>query len=54
VRGRQLELAPVDGSAAAVVTGQELRDLGSIVAARVIEQLGGSLALEGETLRVTF
>ena len=32
-RGRELELAPVNAAAAPVVAGEELRDLGSIVAA---------------------
>ena len=52
VRGRELQLAPVNAEAAPVVTGDELRDLGSLVARSVIESLGGSLTLDGETLRV--
>jgi hypothetical protein len=52
VRGRELELAPVNADAAPVVLGDELRDLGSVVARRVIEHLGGSVELDGETLRV--
>src|SRR5207247_2048903 len=52
VRGRELELTPVSEAAAPVVTGEELRDFGSIVARAAIEALGGSLALEGGTLRV--
>ena len=32
VRGRELELGPVTAAAAPVVTGEELRDLGSLVA----------------------
>jgi signal transduction histidine kinase len=52
VRGRELELAPVSAEAAPVVTGAELRDFGSVVGRRVIEALGGSVALEGESLRV--
>src|SRR2546425_7853962 len=52
VRGRELELAPVNAEAGPVVTGDELRDLGSLVARSVIESLGGSLALDGDTLRV--
>ena len=34
VAGRELALAPVTAAAAPVVTGEELRDLGSLVAAR--------------------
>src|SRR5215211_5768812 len=52
VRGRELELAPVTSGAARVVTAEELLDFGSIVARRVIERLGGSVELDGETLRV--
>jgi hypothetical protein len=52
VDGRTLELSPVNADAAPVVTGEEIRDLGSLVARRVLEVLGASLELEGETLRV--
>ena len=52
VRGRELDLAPVTAAAAPVVTGVEVRDLGSVVARAVIEELGGSLELAGDTLRV--
>jgi signal transduction histidine kinase len=52
VDGRELALSPVTEAAAPVVTGEELRDLGSIVARDVIEQLGGTFALDGDTLRV--
>ena len=52
VDGRSLELAPVTSAAAPVILGDELRDLGSIVGRMAIEELGGSVALDGETLRV--
>ena len=52
VRGRELSLAPVVPEAAPIVTGDDLRDLGSVVGRRVIEALGGSVALDGETLVV--
>jgi signal transduction histidine kinase len=52
VAGRELELSPVTADAGPVVTGESMRDLGSLVARKVIEELGGSLALEGDTLRV--
>ena len=52
VSGRDLELAPITADAASVVTGESIRDLGSLVARMVIEQLGGSLALDGEILHV--
>ena len=52
VSGRELALSPVSAAAAPVVTGEELRDLGSLVGRAVIEALGGTLELAGETLRV--
>lgn len=53
VTGRELVLAPLTATAAPVVTGESPRDLGALVARLAIESLGGSLALDGETLRVT-
>lgn len=53
VDGRVLSLSPVSADAGPVVLGDEIRDLGSIVARQVIEALGGSLELDGETLRVS-
>lgn len=52
VEGTVLELTPVTAAAAPVVLGDELKDFGSVVARLVIEGLGGSLELDGETLRV--
>jgi signal transduction histidine kinase len=52
VDGRDLTLSPVTEAAAPVVTGTELKDLGSVVARLVVEELGGSLELAGETLHV--
>lgn len=52
VDGRLLELAEVTASAAPIVLGEEIRDLGSLVARRVIETLGGTLELDGDRLRV--
>jgi signal transduction histidine kinase len=53
VEERELALAPVSAGARAVVTGEAPHDLGALLARRVIEALGGSLAVDGETLRVT-
>ena len=53
VHGRVFELAPITVEAGRVITGEELRDLGSIVARSVIEELGGSFELTGDVLRVT-
>ena len=52
VDGRRLELSPISAAAAPVVTGEELKDLGALIARIVIEALGGELELDGETLRV--
>jgi signal transduction histidine kinase len=54
VAGRELSLSPITDSAAPVVTGEEIRDLGSVVARAVIEELGGSLELDARVLRVRF
>jgi signal transduction histidine kinase len=52
VHGRELELASVPAAAAPVLTGEQPNDLGALVARIAIEYAGGSLELEGETLRV--
>ena len=52
VRGGDIEIAPISPSAAGIVTGEDLRELGPAVAVAVVEALGGSLRLEGETLVV--
>ena len=52
VRGEEIEIAPVVASAAGVVTGEEFRELGPAVGVAVVSALGGSTALEGETLVV--
>lgn len=52
VDGATLRLAPVTEAAASVVSGEELRDLGALVAGLVIGAVGGSLAVEGDSLVV--
>jgi signal transduction histidine kinase len=52
VAGLELRISPVTAASAPVVLGRDLRDLGAAVAARLVERLGGSLAVEGETLTV--
>lgn len=52
VDGSVLELSPVTSDAAPVVLAESLKDLGAAVARMVIEDLGGSVELAGETLRV--
>jgi signal transduction histidine kinase len=53
VSGRELELTPVNTDASPIVLGDDPRDFGALVARRVIEALGGSIGLVGETLRVS-
>jgi signal transduction histidine kinase len=54
VRGEELDLAPVTAAAAPVVLGEDLRDLGAAIAVRLLRAQGGSLELDGETLRIRF
>ena len=50
--GAEIAISPVTEEAAPVVLGQELKDLGAIVAVRFLRAAHGSLELDGETLRV--
>ncbi len=52
VAGTELRISPVTPASAPVVLGEDLRDLGAAVAARLVSRLGGSLAVDGETLVV--
>jgi signal transduction histidine kinase len=52
VAGTELRIAPVTPASAPVVLGEDLRDLGAAVAARLVSRLGGSVAVDGETLVV--
>jgi signal transduction histidine kinase len=52
VRGPVLEVTPITPSSAQVVLAEDLRDLGAAVAVSLLHALGGSLAVEGETLRI--
>ena len=52
VRGTELELSPVSRSAAPVVLGEELRELGAAAAVALIQALGGSLRVDGERLLI--
>jgi hypothetical protein len=52
VDGRKIRVSPVTPASAPVVLGEDLRDLGAAVAVRLIRRLGGSVEVEGETLRV--
>ena len=50
--GAGIAISPVTEEAAPVVLGQEMKDLGAIVAAQFLHAVGGSLELEGEILQV--
>ena len=52
VRGGELELAPVTAASAPVLLGEDLRDLGAAIAVRLLRAQGGSVELDGETLRI--
>jgi signal transduction histidine kinase len=52
VAGTELRISPVTPASAPVVLGEDLRDLGAAVAARLVARLGGSLAVEAESLVV--
>jgi signal transduction histidine kinase len=52
VAGTELRITPVTPASAPVVLGEDLRDLGAAVAARLVTRLGGSLAVDGEALVV--
>ena len=53
VDGPRISIEPVLAGAAQVVLGEETKDLGALVAVRLIRALGGEVALEGERLKVT-
>jgi signal transduction histidine kinase len=53
VRGAVIDVTPVTESSSRVVLGQDLRDLGAAVAVRLVERLGGAVAVEGETLSIS-
>jgi signal transduction histidine kinase len=52
VRGAEIDVSPVTPASAPVVLGEDLRDLGAAVAVRLIERLGGAVAVSGETLTI--
>jgi hypothetical protein len=52
VDGAEIRLSRVTAASAPVVLGEDLRDLGAAVAVRLVRRLGGSVAIDGETLTV--
>jgi signal transduction histidine kinase len=52
VEGVTLSISPVTSSSGPVLLGQELRDLGAAVGVIVIRELGGSVAVERDSLAI--
>jgi hypothetical protein len=52
VDGTTLTLDPVNAAAAPVIMGEELKDLGALVALSAIRALGGSAEIQGERLLI--
>ncbi len=52
VDGSEIRLSRVTPASAPVVLGEDLRDLGAAVAVRLVRRLGGSVAIDGETLQI--
>jgi signal transduction histidine kinase len=50
--GTEVRVSPVTPSSAPVVLGEDLRDLGAAVAVVHIAHLGGSVAVDGDTLSI--
>jgi signal transduction histidine kinase len=52
VDGAEIRLSRVTPASAPVVLGEDLRDLGAAVAVRLVTRLGGSVSVDGETLKI--
>ena len=52
--GPTIRVSPITAASAPVVLGEDLRDLGAAVAVTHIRELGGSVAVENETLTIRF
>jgi signal transduction histidine kinase len=52
VDGTEIRLSRVTAASAPVVLGDDLRDLGAAVAVRLVRHLGGTVAIDGETLTI--
>ncbi len=52
VAGRELTIAPITEGAAPIVLGEQARDLGALIAGRILPALGGSRELDGDRLVV--
>lgn len=51
--GASLTISPVTAASGPVLLGEDLRDLGAAVAVLLVEELGGSVAMDGEAVVVT-
>jgi signal transduction histidine kinase len=54
VRGDEIDVSPVTDASSSVVLGVDLRDLGAAVAVKLVEALGGGVAVEGDKLTIRF
>jgi len=54
VRGTELEISPLLKSAAGVVTGEELRELGAVAAVEHLKAIGVAVIADGERLSIRF
>jgi signal transduction histidine kinase len=52
VAGPEIAIAPITEGAAPILLGREARDLGALIALRVVRALGGTVALDGDRLLV--
>ena len=52
VDGPEIRVTPVTEASGPVVTGEDLRDLGAAAAVRLLGALGGSVEVDGESLRI--
>ena len=52
VAARELTIAPITEGAAPIVLGEQPRDLGALIAGRILLALGGSRELDGDRLVV--
>jgi len=51
--GASLTIRPVTAASGPVLLGQDLRDLGAAVAVLLVEELGGSVAMDGDAVVVS-
>jgi hypothetical protein len=50
--GAVVSVSPVLENVAPIILGEDLKDLGAAAGGRLVESLGGSLAVEGDRLQV--